>query len=94
MPAWRIMLGGLLVWAAHFFTLYVLASVFGSSTAARLGTAAATIVAVAADVAILRAAWRSPNGDPFGRWTASLGALGASLSFVAVLWQALPALIG
>ena len=29
MTAWRIMLGGLLVWAAHFFTLYVLASVFG-----------------------------------------------------------------
>jgi hypothetical protein len=94
MPAWRIMLGGLLVWAAHFFALYVLASVFGSSIAARVGTAAATLVAVAANVFILRVVWRSADGDAFGRWTASLGALGAGLSLVAVLWQAMPALVG
>ena len=87
------MLGGLLVWAAHFFTLYVLASVFGSSPAARIGTVAATLVAVAVDVVILRKVWRLGEGDPFRRWTASLGALGAGLSLVAVLWQGLPALV-
>ena len=92
--AWRMMLGGLLVWAAHFFTLYVLASVFASTVVARIGTGAATLVAVAANVMILRAAWRSDGGDPFTRWTASLGALGAALSLVAVLWQAIPALVG
>lgn len=88
------MLGGLLVWAAHFFALYVLASVFESSMIARVGTGIATLAAVAANVGLLIAARRAEAPDAFWRWMISLGMLGVGLSLVAVLWQGLPALIG
>jgi len=94
MAAWRGMLGGLLVWAAHFFTLYILASVFGTSAEARIGTAVATVMALAAAIILLRNARRSTEADPLFRWMASIKALGAALVIVAVIWQALPALIG
>lgn len=94
MAAWRSMLGGLLVWAAHFFTLYILASVFGTSLEARVGTAIATLMALAVAIMIFMNARRSTDADPLLRWMASIKALGAALVIVAVLWQALPALIG
>ena len=88
------MLGGLLVWAAHFFALYILASVFESSMVARVGTGIATLAAVAANIGLLVVARRTVAADAAARWMISLGALGVALSLVAVLWQGLPALIG
>ena len=96
MPGWRTMLGGLAVWAAHFFTLYALGSIFESTAPARFGSLVATVAAVIANLAILRAL-RRPSaglaGDPLARWMKSLGTLGAMLSLVAVLWQGLPAVV-
>lgn len=94
MPGWRIMLGGLLVWAAHFLAIYILASVFESSTIARIGTGIATLAAVAANIGLVVVARRAEMPDAFARWMVSLGMLGVGLSLVAVLWQGLPALIG
>lgn len=94
MAAWRSMLGGLIVWAAHFFTLYILASVFGTSPAARIGTGIASLLAIAAAIVLLRAARRHDDADPLGRWMTSIKKLAAALAIVAVTWQALPALIG
>lgn len=94
MAAWRSMLGGLLVWAAHFFTLYILASVFGTSAEARIGTVAATLIALGVATHLLRQALRSSDPDPLFRWMASVKALAATVVIVAVVWQALPALIG
>ena len=96
MPAWRIMLGGLTVWAAHFFTLYALGSVFESTAPARFGSLVATAAAVVANLAILRTLRQpaaGPADDAFALWMKSLGALGAMLSLVAVLWQGLPAVV-
>lgn len=95
MRAWLLMLGGLIVWAAHFFTLYTLASVFGSSLTARIGTGLLTIVAVAADILLLLAIARGFRSKPddFDSWVLWLGALGAALSLVAILWQGFPALL-
>lgn len=94
MGAWRLLLGGLTVWAAHFFALYAVASIFESSMTARLLVGALTAVALAANAAILVLALRRPAGGAFSRWVRSLGLIGAGFSIVAVIWQGLPALIG
>ena len=95
MRHWALLLGGLIVWAAHFFLLYGIASVFPGDPIASWLTIAATVVALAAIAALLwlLAARRLRGGDDrFGRWRDAVAALGAGLSFIAVLWQGLPAL--
>ena len=96
MRTWAFLLGGLIVWAAHFFLLYAIASVLPGTSLARWLSLVATIPAVAADAALLwlAAALRLRRGpDELHDWTIDLGAVGAMLSLVAVLWQALPAII-
>lgn len=92
MRTWLVLLGGMIVWAVHFFGLYALASVLGSGVTARIGTALLTVACLAADVALLRACLRPADGQ--GGLPATLGASGAALSIVAILWQGLPAAIG
>ena len=93
MRAWTIMLGGLAVWAAHFFTLYGIASLLPGRPEARWLVLAATLTAVAANGLLL---WKTTRGaneaDSLDRWTSQLGASGAAVSLVAVIWQCVPAL--
>lgn len=96
MRAWGILLGGLLVWALHFFLLYAIASLLPGTKLAHLLSLVATIPAVAADAWLLwvAAALRLRNSsDELRGWVIDVGAVGAALSFVAVLWQALPAIV-
>lgn len=96
MRAWAYMLGGPIVWAVHFFVLYAIASVFLTSTLARILVLVVSALCLAADAWLLRAALpiaRSSGSEEFGRWTAHIAALGAALSLVAVAWQSLPALL-
>jgi hypothetical protein len=86
----------MVVWTAHFFLLYGLGSVFGTSSTARIGTALVTIACLAADLWLLRlciAIARSHDSETVIGWPARLGAPVAALSFVAVAWQGLPALL-
>lgn len=92
MRKWAMLLSGLVVWAAHFFAIYIAASVFPGSDTARWLALAATIAALAADGAILFRTLR-PGGEAFERWVRQLGAFGAALSTLAVLWQGLPAIM-
>ena len=97
MRTWGFLLGGLIVWAAHFFLLYAIASVFPGQDLPNWLILLSTIAAVAADSALLWAALLlrlRGLSDPFRSWTTDLGAAGAALSLVAVIWQSLPALIG
>jgi hypothetical protein len=96
MRSWAVLLGGLLVWTAHFFLLYGFASIFPGSWIARLLTLAVTVPALAVDSWILWVAARRRTrraADGLDRWTSELGAAGAALSLVAVAWQALPAML-
>lgn len=96
MSKWTLLLGGLGVWAAHFFLLYGFASVFPGTQLARLLTVVATVPALAADAALLwvAAARRLvPDADELDRWILDVSAVGSGLSFVAVVWQVLPALM-
>ncbi len=96
MRAWTLMLGGLPVWAAHFFLLYGVASIFPGREIAYWLTIAATVPAIAADAGLLWLAAllrRRGNADELQSWVIDIAASGAGLSLLAVLWQALPALI-
>lgn len=90
MRSWLLMLGGLLVWAAHFFVAYGVASIFPGQDMARWLTIAATALALVVDGWIVRRALARRDKDDFA---ARVGMLAALLSAVAILWQALPAIV-
>lgn len=93
MNKWVLLLGGLSVWAIHFFLLYGFASLFPGQEIARVLTLVATVPALAADALLLwAAAARAFQTDELDRWVSDVSAIGAALSFIAVIWQALPAL--
>lgn len=93
MPGWRIMVGGLIIWAAHFFTVYIVASVFHSSMLARGLTLLATGAALVAGALLFKRVRKPRIDDPLARWMASLGTLAIGVAMLAVLWQGLPALL-
>ena len=94
MGRWSFLLGGLVVWAAHFFLLYGFASVFPGDRIASLLTIAATIPAIACNAFLLWVAYRRRRSpDELKAWIVDVGAAGAALSLVAVIWQSLPAFI-
>lgn len=96
MRGWVFLLGGLLIWTMHFFTLYAAASIFLTSTISRIITLIVTAACLAADALLI---WytvpklRAGIEDETNRWMVLIAALGAAISFVAVLWQGLPALL-
>jgi hypothetical protein len=96
MPKWLLALGGLLVWTAHFFGLYLIASIWLTTPTARVVAGVFTVACLAVDGWLL---WRTAPArreggvDVFDRWLLVLAFLGAALSALAVLWQGLPALI-
>ncbi len=104
MMRWIFLLGGLLVWGLHFGAVYGLASIGAVAGDAegpwvRLGIAAVTLLGLVADAACLSVAlvgWRPamPPGeaDVVSLWR-TVGGVGAAVSFAAVMWQGLPALL-
>jgi hypothetical protein len=102
MRAWLLMLGGLLIWAVHFGGVYGIASVFDVISSAdaplsRLSAGALTLASLAANAALfvyVAGARKRRKGDAVADWVLSIGALNAAISFVAVLWQGLPAIVG
>jgi hypothetical protein len=93
---WLLLLGGLLIWAAHFFLLYGFASIFPGNDVARWLTIGATCAAMAANVGIIYlalAAEMAGGADALDRWIRTTGFSGALLSFLAVVWQSFPALL-
>jgi hypothetical protein len=101
MRRWAWMLGGLIVWAIHFAGVYALASLAAVVSAAddrawrMTGLAFSGVCILAAlALAVLAARRLDTSADPVIRFWNLLACLGAGLAAVAILWQALPALIG
>jgi hypothetical protein len=90
---WTFLLGGLIIWAVHFFALYIVASVFLTTPLARMLTLLISLVCLVAGVLLLARVWRSDGSTAMNEWTRGVALLGAMISIVAVLWQALPALL-
>jgi hypothetical protein len=96
MKKWLFLLGGLLVWASHFFLLYGFASIFPGTDLSRWLTIAATCVALGANIGIIHVALGAKvadGRDPLDGWIGTVGLSAGLLSFLAVLWQGFPALI-
>lgn len=90
------MLGGLIVWAAHFFAVYGIASLFPGTSAARWLTIAATVAAAAAAAWLLRralASGRRCGPDDITGWMSGVAAIGSGTALVAILYQGLPAFL-
>jgi len=94
MRAWALLLGGLILWAAHFFALYIVASVFHTTLTARILTLVLTLICLIG-CALLLSRLRSDKetGDPFSSWMNAIAMLGALGGAIAILWQALPAVL-
>ena len=95
MRSWTSMLGGLIVWAAHFFALYAIASIFLTTPTARVLALLATAACFAADGWLLRRDLRRLRGetDEPSRWMTLIALLSSAISLVAVLWQGFPAVL-
>ena len=96
MRKWSLLLGGLTIWAAHFFLIYGFASIFPGSRVANILTLIVTVPALAANAVLGWTAWTGVlirDADEHDNWVLNVAAVGAALSFVAVLWQALPAIM-
>lgn len=94
MKRWLLMLGGLLVWAVHFFAVYAAASIFPGAPTANVVALVVTVMALAAGGALLwwTVRFGRTTSDAFDQWTWRVGATAAAFSILAVLWQGLPAL--
>jgi hypothetical protein len=95
MRPWLVLLGGLLVWAAHFFAVYGFASLLPGTSLARWLTALLTlgglVILAAMALPSRRRAHAQGDGD-LASWLNRLELLGLALAAVAVLYQGLPAL--
>lgn len=92
MMSWRLLLGGMLIWALHFFALYGIGSIWFSSFAPRVLTILVTLLCLGGE-AWLVARLSRRTGDHLDGWMRHLSLAMAGLASVAILWQAMPALL-
>jgi len=93
MRFWRNLLGGPLLWAAHFLAVYGIAGVLPGTRAAIVLVLLVTGVALAAtswQFARTVSAVRGADDD-LQRWSSSLALFGYALAGAAITYQGLPA---
>lgn len=96
MRTWLYLLGGLLVWTAQFFGLYIFSSLFPDTVLARILGGVLTLAGLAVIVLLLRYAvgsLRGGDGEEVRHWTHYVATLGAAVSLVAVFLQGLPVIL-
>ncbi|ODP37185.1 hypothetical protein [Sphingomonas turrisvirgatae] len=93
MRTWALLLGGLVIWAVHFFTLYIVASVFLTTPLARILTLLITLACFGAIGLLALHVRRIDTDTGMDRWVRTIALLGLGVSGVAILWQGLPALL-
>jgi len=92
MLIWRNMLGGLVLWAAHFFAVYGIASVLPGTQAAVVLVLLVTGLALAAASWLFAKAYAARTAsDDLQRWSVRLALLGYALAGTAIIYQGLPA---
>lgn len=97
MGRWLLLLGGPLIWAAHFLAIYFIASLAEQLSGetgliARALILAAGGVAIIAALLVLASARRLSTQNALDRFWRLIAQAGAVLAIIAVLWQSLPAL--
>lgn len=93
MRSWLLLLGGLLVWAFHFFALYAVGSIFLTTDLARVLTIVLTLACLAlASVIGLRIRQSRPP-DAESRWVRIVALWGVVIGAIAILWQGVVAVL-
>ncbi|WP_343518464.1 hypothetical protein [Sphingomonas sp.] len=90
---WAFLLGGLIVWAVHFFVLYAIASIYLTTATARLLTLGITVLCLGAVALLAGDVLRFRSTDRVDAWMRNVALCGLVIAAVATLWQALPALL-
>ncbi|MDX3910169.1 MAG: hypothetical protein QHC67_10160 [Sphingobium sp.] len=93
MRGWSFLLSGLIIWAVHFFTLYAIASIFLTTPLARGLTLAVTLACLAIGFLLFVRTRRSGPLTTTEQWMRTVALAGLCLGGVAIIWQALPALL-
>lgn len=95
MHKWRNLLGGLLLWAAHFFAVYIIGSVFPGKKIAAVLALVITLVILAVILTLAIKAFRAVSTMRGGlpRWMTHLSLLGYLIGGIAVIFQGLPAIL-
>lgn len=98
MKTWAWILGGLIVWSVHFLGVYLISSVADVVTRAddvrwRMAALAFSIICALLAAALLRTAGRRLH-SPNPAFPDQIAALGAGVALIAIVWQALPTVIG
>lgn len=93
MRGWTFLLGGLIVWAVHFFALYIVASIFLTTPLARGLALLITFACLGVGAFMLARVMRSEAPTATDAWMRAVALCGFGLAAVAIVWQALPALI-
>ena len=96
MRGWLFLLSGLIIWAAHFFALYVAASLFPGMRLANVVSIALTVLAMAGAGWFLwqgRRSVQAHGGDRLSGWLADVSVTGNAIALVAIAYQAVPALL-
>ncbi len=95
MRFWRNLLGGLILWTAHFFAVYSIASLWPGTMLARVLVLVATILALAVAgwgaMLVLRKKRTAP--DDLVEWSRGLALLGYALAGTAILYQGMPSFL-
>lgn len=95
MRQWLFALGGLLVWTAHFFAIYIAASLFPGKALASWLTLGLTLIALVCVGWLALGAWRvwrARGGDELSPWLGGIALMGAALSAIAILYAGLTAI--
>ncbi len=89
MSYWRNLLGGLILWAAHFVIVYGIASILPGTQAAVALVLAITVVALAITAFLMVKTIRAMHVavDDLQRWSAKLALLGYALATIAIAYQ-------
>ena len=97
MRHWLLLLGGPLIWTAHFLAIYIATSashvaVGSTSGVTRIAIIALSVGAVAAALLLATHAWRRPHADAQNAFWRTISLAGALLAIIAIIWQTLPVL--
>ncbi|WP_084690995.1 OB-fold domain-containing protein [Sphingomonas sp. SRS2] len=80
MRTWAFLLGGLLIWAVHFFSLYIVASIWLSSPLARGLTLLVTLACLGGILYLVVRGRRHDGGTAMDRWVRSVATVRDTLS--------------
>jgi hypothetical protein len=94
MQQWLNLLGGLLLWTAHFFAVYIIGSVFPGMRIAAVLVVITTLAVLVIDAMLAIRLLRAPSlADGLQRWIDGISLLGYALAAVAIIYQCLPAIL-